>query len=237
MSRTERLFELLQILRAHRRPVTGQALAQELGVSIRTLYRDIGTLQGQGADIEGEPGLGYVLKPGFMLPPLMFSEDEIEALVLGSQWVANRADVRLGNAARQALTKIGAVLPADLREQLEFNGLRVGPGKPIVAGTIDLGIVRLAIRREHKLDIAYETREGAQSRRIIWPFAIGFFDQVRVIAAWCELRQDFRHFRADRIGDLVDMGERYPKRRQVMLAEWKDTHVNEISRHSYTANN
>src|SRR6476660_2658089 len=99
MSRSQRLLDLLQILRRHRFPVTGAALAGELGISLRTLYRDIASLQEQGANIEGEPGLGYVLRPGFMLPPLMFSEDEIEALVLGSRWVAERGDERLGAAA------------------------------------------------------------------------------------------------------------------------------------------
>ena len=221
MSRTERLFDLLQILRSHRRPVTGQTLADELGVSIRTLYRDIGTLQGQGADIEGEPGLGYVLKPGFMLPPLMFSEEEIEALVLGSKWVADRADARLGSAANQALAKIGAVLPRDLRDQLETNGLYIAPGRPIEAGSIDLGIIRKSIRREHKIEIDYVTAEGKESRRTIWPFVIGFFDQVRVIAAWCELREDYRHFRADRIRGITETGKRYPRRRQVMIADWR----------------
>ena len=106
MSRAERLLELIQTLRRFRHPVSGAALAEELGVSLRTLYRDIQSLKAQGARIEGEPGLGYILRPGFMLPPLMFSEDEIEALVLGSRWVADRGDTRLGEAARNALTKI-----------------------------------------------------------------------------------------------------------------------------------
>src|SRR5690349_5512918 len=131
MSRAERLLGLMQVLRRHRRPVSGAALARELGISIRTLYRDIATLQAQGADIEGEPGLGYVLKPGFMLPPLMFSEDEIEALVLGSRWVADRGDERLGSAAQNALVKIAAVLPDDLREDLDASALLVGPGAPL----------------------------------------------------------------------------------------------------------
>ena len=102
MSRTERLLDLIQLLRRHRAPVAGPTLASELGVSIRPLYRDIATLQAQGADIEGEPGLGYVLRPGFTLPPLMFSADEIEALVLGSRWVARRSeDARLGESFSQ----------------------------------------------------------------------------------------------------------------------------------------
>ncbi len=160
MSRSERLLGLIQVLRRHRRPVSGRALAAETGISLRTLYRDIATLQAQGADIEGEPGLGYVLRPGFMLPPLMFSEDEIEALVLGSRWVARRADDRLGDAARNALAKIAAVLPDDLRQGLDANALLVGPGQAVAGGSIDLAAVRRAIRGERKLAIAYRGPEG-----------------------------------------------------------------------------
>src|SRR5213594_1376827 len=119
MSRAQRLLDLIQLLRGYRRPVSGAALAEALGISLRTLYRDIETLNAQGAQIDGEPGVGYVLRPGFMLPPLMFSEDEIEAIVLGSRWVSERADAPLGVAARNALAKIAAVLPDDLKESLD----------------------------------------------------------------------------------------------------------------------
>lgn len=125
MSRAERLLDLIQLLRRYRYPVSGAALAAELGISVRTVYRDIATLQAQGAEIAGEAGVGYVLRPGFLLPPLMFSEEEIEALVLGSRWVAERADNRLGAAARNALVKIGAVLPSDLRDTLNASALMV----------------------------------------------------------------------------------------------------------------
>src|SRR5262245_1296955 len=126
MSRTERLLELLQVLRRHRAPVSGASLAADLNISIRTLYRDIATLQGQGAEIEGEPGLGYVLRPGFMLPPLMFSIDEIEALIVGGQWVGRQKDdPRLSKAAGNALTKIAAVLPDELRREIEAGTLYV----------------------------------------------------------------------------------------------------------------
>src|SRR6266705_6358930 len=118
MSRAQRLLDLIQALRGCRRPISGAVLAEALGISLRTLYRDIETLNAQGAQIDGEPGVGYVLRPGFMLPPLMFSEDEIEALVLGSRWVSERADDPLGQAARNALVKIAAVLPDDLKENL-----------------------------------------------------------------------------------------------------------------------
>ena len=222
MSRSQRLLELLQLLRRHRFPVTGAALAAELGVSLRTLYRDIGTLQEQGASIEGEPGLGYVLRPGFMLPPLMFSEDEIEALVLGSRWVADRGDARLGAAASNALAKISAVLPPELRDASDSSTLLVGPGAPIIAGDLELSAIRRCIRAEHKLVISYRDLSGAESSRTVWPFALAFFDHARVLVAWCELRQSYRHFRADRIGAIALTGQRYPRRRQALLKEWRE---------------
>src|SRR6187397_2210277 len=138
MSRAERLLALMQVLRRHRRPVSGATLARELRISIRTLYRDIASLQAQGAHIDGEPGVGYVLRPGFMLPPLMFSEDEIEAIVLGSRWVADRTDAALNRAARSALAKIAAVLPPDLKTGLDTSGLLIGPGKAIATGDAEL---------------------------------------------------------------------------------------------------
>ncbi|SDP71995.1 Predicted DNA-binding transcriptional regulator YafY, contains an HTH and WYL domains [Phyllobacterium sp. YR620] len=221
MSRSERLLDLIQIMRRHRRPVSGKVLADETGVSIRTLYRDIATLQAQGAHIEGEPGLGYMLRPGFMLPPLMFSEDELEALVLGSRWVEKQPDKRLALAARDALSKIVAVLPDDLRSDVDSSALLVGPpgSSP---DTIDLAAVRKAIRSERKLEITYSDGNGTQSRRLIWPFALGFFDRVRVVVAWCELRQDNRHFRADRILALQTTDTRYPKRRHALIKQWRE---------------
>jgi predicted DNA-binding transcriptional regulator YafY len=222
MSRAERLLDLIQLLRRHRAPVSGPALASELGISIRTLYRDIATLQAQGADIQGEPGLGYVLRPGFTLPPLMFTADEIEALVLGSRWVARRAeDARLGDAAANAIAKITSVLPEDLRQSVEGAALLVGAGE-VIPAVVDLGAIRLAIRSERKLAIAYRNADGSATERAVWPFAIGFFDRVRVVAAWCELRQDYRTFRLDRISRMEALPDRYPRRRAVMLKEWRE---------------
>lgn len=221
MSRAERLLELMQVLRRHRRPVSGQALARELGISLRTLYRDIASLQGQGAHIDGEPGMGYVLKPGFMLPPLMFSEEEIEALVLGSRWVADRGDSELAEAARNVLAKIGAVLPADLRRELDTSTLLVGPGAALSAGDQELPKIRRAIRAQRKLEITYRDLKGAESSRIVWPFALGFFDRVRVLVSWCETRQAIRHFRTDRIIALTVSRQPYPRSRHLLLAEWR----------------
>ncbi|OEO31265.1 DNA-binding protein [Devosia insulae DS-56] len=222
MSRTERLLDLIQLLRRHRAPVAGPALADELGISIRTLYRDIATLQAQGADIQGEPGVGYVLRPGFTLPPLMFSADEIEALVLGSRWVARRAeDPRLGDAAANALSKITAVLPDELRDSVDGSNLLVGGGE-VIPAQVDLSAIRLAIREQRKLVIAYRNAGGTATERTIWPFAIGFFDRVRVVIGWCELRTDYRHFRLDRIDRMEMLAERYPRRRAAMLKEWRE---------------
>ena len=222
MSRAQRLLDLIQILRSHRLPVTGARLAADLGISLRTLYRDIGTLQEQGARIDGDPGMGYVLRPGFMLPPLMFSEEEIEALVLGSRWVANRGDARLGTAAKSALTKIAAVLPDDLRNALDATGLLVGPSDTPAVGNTALPQIRQAIRTERKVEIRYCDLKGAESTRTIWPFALGYFDHVRVLVAWCELRNSFRHFRTDRISASTLAEQRYPRRRQSLLKEWRE---------------
>lgn len=220
MSRTERLLSLMQVLRRHRYPVTGAQLATELGTSVRTVYRDIVTLQGQGARIDGERGLGYLLRPGYQLPPLMFSEEELEALVLGSRWIAGQSDPRLAHAAREAMSKIGAVLTPELRAQLDTNALLVGP-RGDAPGAVDLGLLRQAIRSERKLLIDYGDADDVASRRTIWPFALAYFERVRVLVAWCELREAFRHFRCDRIraAELAEL--RYPRRRQALLKEWR----------------
>ena len=223
MSRAQRLLDLIQALRGYRRPVSGATLAEALGISLRTVYRDIETLKAQGAHIDGEPGVGYVLRPGFMLPPLMFSEEEIEAIVLGSRWVADRADAALGSAARNALAKIAAVLPQDLKVSLDTSSLLVGPGHTVAAGDAELPTIRLAIRTERKLRIFYVDGRGRDSKRTIWPFALAFFDRVRVVVAWCEIREGFRHFRTDRISKVQFVDKRYPRRRQVLLKDWRAT--------------
>jgi predicted DNA-binding transcriptional regulator YafY len=222
LSRSARLLDLIQLLRRHSRPVSGAAITDQLGISLRTLYRDIATLQAQGAHIDGAPGLGYVLRAGFVLPPLMFSAEEVEALVLGSRWVADRGDQRLAAAARDALAKIAAVLPAELKLELETSALLVGPGQPIAAGDNEVAAIRQAIRQEHKLQLSYLDAGGAASERFVWPFALGFFDRVRVLVAWCELRQALRHFRTDRIVALRATGTRYPRRRQALLKDWRE---------------
>ena len=221
MARSQRLLELIQVLRRHRQPVSGQALADELSVSLRTVYRDIQTLVGQGATIDGEAGLGFVLRPGFVLPPLMFSDEELEALVLGLRWVAQRTDASFEHAAMNALAKIAAVLPDDLRNNVEGIGLIAVPSRDADARH-DLAPIRAAIRSEQMVVLDYADVKGEHTRRTVWPIALAFFENSRVLAAWCELRQDFRHFRIDRIIALHETGQRYPQRRRVLMKQWRE---------------
>ncbi len=221
MSRAERLLDLMQNLRLRRRPVAGAALAEELGVSLRTLYRDIAALQAQGAHIEGEAGLGYVLKPGFTLPPLMFSLEEFEALALGAHWVEGRSDEGLSKAARGALAKIAAVLPPERADALDWPTLLAGPSPPGERESANLPLVRMALSGERKLGFAYEDKNGRRSTRLVWPVALGFFDHSRMLAAWCETRAAFRHFRLDRMAGLTVADQRLPKARRALLREWR----------------
>ncbi|MGN6207507.1 helix-turn-helix transcriptional regulator [Asticcacaulis sp.] len=234
MSRATRLLDLLQLLRRHRYPVSGAELARELDISLRTLYRDIGALQAQGAHIEGEPGVGYVLRPGYMLPPLMLSQEELEALVLGVRWVADRGDARLGAAAQNALTKIVAVLPKDLADEIDTSGLLVVPSWSTPPSRIDLGDIRASIRSECRVEVRYTDLKEVTTDRVVWPIALGFFEHIRMVVVWCEMRQAFRHLRADRIISWTPMENRYPKRRAVLLKSWKTERDEEHAQYEAT---
>ena len=222
MARIHRLLELLQELRARRRPVAATVLAATLGVSLRTLYRDIAVLRAQGARIEGEPGLGYVLRPGFMLPPLMFTPEEMEVLLLGAAWVGRRADLAMQAPARHALAKIAAVMPRDQADALDAAGLLLAASSRARPTGIDARLVRDALRRERKLVIGYVDAAGLASERVIWPVAIGVYEDTQLLAAWCEWRGDFRHFRLDRIGAVRVLEARMPRRRAVLYAAWRE---------------
>ncbi|TQT05932.1 helix-turn-helix transcriptional regulator [Xanthomonas perforans] len=219
--RATRLLHLLDALRGRRRPVAGAQLATALGVSLRTLYRDIATLRAQGADILGDPGVGYVLRPGFLLPALNFTEDELEALTLGARWVARQADPELAQAAQRAVARITATLPGNLRASIETSGLLVPAADAAQPPAPWLPILRRGIRLEHVLRMDYADAEGAASQRRGWPFAMAFLGGYGMVAAWCELRGDFRHFRADRVLALADDGERYPSRRHLLIKRWR----------------
>lgn len=221
MDKTERLFAIMDALRRHRRPVTAARLAEDQGVSVRTLYRDIQTLIGLGAPIEGEAGIGYMLRSGFFLPPLMFSADELEALVLGARWVQAQPDVELSQAARNALGKIATASPDDLRDRIADTALW-----PIQVGGQDralplMSLVREAMRTERALEIEYQDEAGSMSRRAIWPLQLGYYENKQIVAAWCTLRADFRHFRTDRITAADLTGERFGKRRSQLAKDWE----------------
>jgi predicted DNA-binding transcriptional regulator YafY len=221
MSRSERLLNLLQILRRYRHAVSGQTLADELGIGVRTLYRDIASLKAQGAAIEGGVGVGYIMKPGFMLPPLMFGSVELEALVLGMRLVMERRDSELTQGAQAMLTKISAVLPPPLRRELEVSTLFAGMGQTSTDATAHSGLLRESVRLERKLELSYQTAAGAVSQRTVWPFALAYFERVQVLMCWCELRGAFRNFRTDRINQVVLSTDRYPQSKQALLEEWR----------------
>jgi len=222
LARSERLLQLMQCLRRYRRPVRAATLAEELGVSVRTLYRDIATLQAQGADIEGETGVGYILKPGFTLPPMNLSATEVEALMLGAHWVVNQADPELKAAARDVIAKLSAVLPTELSQELEATPLLAGPSPAGEQPDPHLQTLRRAIRAEQCVSLNYRNEAGQLSERVVWPIAIGFFTDARILIAWCEQRQAMRHFRTDRINQLSLLERRYPKSRRALLRLWRE---------------
>lgn len=221
MSRTNRLFLLLDALRGNRRPVTAAALAERLKVSERTIYRDIQTLAELGAPVEGEAGVGYMMRAGLFLPPLMFSADELEALVLGARWVRRQGDGGLADAASNALAKIATATPQDLRDSMADTSLWVPIGPQKADESDFVQPTREAIRHEHKLRICYRDERGQETERTVWPFALAFFEGMRMLAAWCELRGAIRHFRIDRISKVTATCERYATRRRQLLIRWR----------------
>jgi predicted DNA-binding transcriptional regulator YafY len=221
MRRAERLFQIIQILRRARAPVTAGAMAEELETSLRTIYRDIAELLAQRVPVRGEAGIGYLLDRGFDLPPLMLTPDEIEAAVLGAQWVAGRGDPDLARAARDLVAKIGAVIPDHLRPFLLDATATIVSRPDIRVDALDVARLRAWIRGQKKLALNYRSEDGSETWRTIWPIAIGYYETVRVIAAWCELRGDFRHFRTDRVIEADFIDERYPARRETLRADWR----------------
>ena len=221
MSRTNRLFLLMDALRGHRRPVTASALAERLGVSERTIYRDMQTLAELGAPVEGEAGVGYMMRSGVFLPPLMFNPDELEALVLGARWVRRQGDAGLAAAASNALAKIATATPADLRDTMADTSLWVPIDRCHPEGNLYVQPAREAIRHQTKLRLCYNDEHGSASERTVWPFALAFFEGRRLLAAWCELRGAIRHFRIDRIAHLTVSDERYPVRRRDLILSWR----------------
>lgn len=195
-------------------------MAGELEVSLRTVYRDIATLINDGVPIRGEAGVGYVLGEGYDLPPLMFTTDELEAVMLGLRWVARRGDSDLARAALDTVAKIGTVLPEKLRPFLYDAALLVPPKYQHAADKINVAQFRAAIRDGKKTAISYRAESGEETSRTIWPIAISYFDAQRLIIAWCELRKAFRSFRTDRMVAMDVLAAKYPERRKVLLKRW-----------------
>ncbi|GGF72436.1 transcriptional regulator [Azorhizobium oxalatiphilum] len=206
MRRAERLFQIIQILRRARGPVTAAALAEELEVSKRTVYRDVADLMGQRVPIEGEAGLGYVLASGYDMPPLMLTPDEVEALVLGAQWVMGRNDTVLAAAARDVIAKIVEVVPERLRPYVLEPSVGARPMLPGQDDAIAPAVLRAAVRDGLKVRMRYRAESGEETERIVWPVIVGYSDTLRMLVAWCELRADFRHFRTDRIMEAAPLG-------------------------------
>ncbi len=221
MRRADRLFRIIQILRRKRRPTTAAEIAGELEISLRTVYRDIAQLMAERVPIRGEAGMGYVLEGGFDMPPLMLTPDEIEAAMLGAQWVMGRADAVLARAAGDLIAKIGVVIPEHLRPLLMDPALTATDRRAMPEDAIDMARVRAAIRTQGKIALVYRDVNQAETRRIIWPIAVSYWDAVRLIVGWCELRQGFRHFRTDRVLGADFLEQRYPTPRARLRALWK----------------
>jgi predicted DNA-binding transcriptional regulator YafY len=229
MRKADRLFEIIQILRRSKKPVTADQMAAELETSKRSVYRDIAALLAQRVPIRGEAGIGYVLDKGLDMPPLMLTTDEIEAAVLGAQWVINRGDLQLAKAAADLLAKIESSVPERLRPYIAEPAARVVPAWERAKDNIDLGMVRGAIHGQRKILLDYRDVEGRPTNRVIWPIMLGYYETTRIICGWCETRSDFRSFRSDRIVSATMLDDRFAERpaslrvkwRKAMEADWK----------------
>ncbi|MBP8006197.1 MAG: YafY family transcriptional regulator [Acinetobacter sp.] len=219
MSRSIRLLNLLQLLREYRYPVTAQVLAERLQISQRSIYRDIESLRAQGANIEAAAGLGFQLKENFLLPPMTLNETEIEAIFLALNWLNDIPDQALKSASTSVLAKLNAVLPEHCQHLLQQTTLRAfSIWLPVDEQWVEQ--IRLAIRQQVKISMNYADEQQRISTRTVWPFALGYFNDKIVLAAWCELRNDFRNFRIDRIQQLTLSQDVYPQFKQQLFQQW-----------------
>lgn len=220
MRRADRLFDIIRILRAATQPVTAAAIAEELEVTVRTVYRDIATLQARRIPIEGAAGIGYVLRRGFDLPPLMFTEDEAEAIAIGARMLARTGDPSLQKAAESVLSKVTLVVPDMLRDYLKATTVYVSKsGAPVPTQRGLPATIRHAIRAGRKMRIAYQDGDGRHTLRVIQPFRVAYYVEATLLCAWCELRNGIRHFRTDRVvsADVLDESFTIP---EGVIAEW-----------------
>ena len=213
MTRTNRLFALMQALRYHRPPVTAQLLADDTGVSLRTLYRDIETLRGLGAIIDGTAGYGYALTEDAALPPMMFDDEEIEALVLGLRDVQAIADPALAQAAASALAKLQARLPAKKAHRLKHAVLSVKRSSTTPHPTVDVRALRSATWDEMTIELDYIDQSGTASQRRVDPLCVTYFQDAHCLLAWCHLRDAVRAFRLDRMQNMTVTSQSFRPRR------------------------
>jgi len=223
MTRAQRLLAIIDILRERRNAVTAHVLSERLGISLRSVYRDILSLRESGAEIEGEPGLGYTIRAGTFLPPLMFTQTEAEALAFGLRWVANGPDAELARSAQSARTKlIDRITDSAIRARFDRTEL-MAPNLRTTDFPVDLSELRRTVLRERKIILTYSDKEGLTTTRKVWPIVIGYFPQSIVLVGWCELRGAFRNFRVDRIlaVDLTD--ETFTERVFTLQKRWRKT--------------
>lgn len=199
MGRSSRLFEIIQILRRANAPVTARVIADALEVSKRTIYRDVITLQAMRVPIEGEAGVGYIMRAGFDLPPLMFTDVEVEAIGVGLSLLGRTGDADLLAAASRVSRKIADVLPDAADSRIDGSPLHVSQWNEIPAAMVEYRVIRQAIREERKLCLQYQDAGAQSTERTVRPIALVYYVDSVLLAAWCELREDFRHFRVDRM--------------------------------------
>jgi predicted DNA-binding transcriptional regulator YafY len=218
--RADRLFDIIQALRLATNPTTAATLAEQLEVTVRTVYRDIAALQASRVPIEGAAGIGYVLRRGFDLPPLMFTADELDAISVGARLVRRLRDPGLQDAADSVLAKITTILPDALRRGVVAAPFYVSDGHAETPTGIDLSDVRYAIRETRKLRVTYTDARGQRSHRTIWPIAMAYYVDATLIGAWCELRQDYRHFRVERIVTSTLLDETFSTNGGKLMEGW-----------------
>jgi predicted DNA-binding transcriptional regulator YafY len=222
MRRADRLFLIIHALRGRRTALQARSLAQTLGVSLRTVYRDVADLQLSGVPIEGEAGVGYVLRKGSDIPPLMFNASELEALVVGSRFVRAFAGTKLAESAQSALLKIEAVLPPDLRQRAAHTRIFAPVWRDQYRDDFAELIDRLhaAIIGNQVLQLQYRDENGRSSTRAIEPLCLSFWGGKWTLGAWCRLRRDFRNFRPDRIDASDPSGECFVEAEERNLAAY-----------------
>jgi len=220
MRRADRLFRIVEYLKARRQVVTAVAIAEELEVSTRTIYRDIADLHASGVPIIGEAGVGYMLSRDHVVKPLMFGIEELDALILGAKMVKSWGDKELARSAAQAIDKLTSVLPENLQAEISQTFLFSFPSKEEVKINIDFTALRRAIRSKNKLYFSYKNETQEKSERCVRPLCLVFFSPVWLLLGWCEMRNDFRNFRLDRIGELTVKDERFKEERGKRLYDY-----------------